>query len=109
MEVSEDAILLAGLALAHAAWSLSDASEGELLVPLAFVQENDAVTFIRFEAGSQKVAIREAKSFLAGEGAMKDGWAFAREGSLRDPDGSASNVISVDAWAKGMDSPIVLV
>jgi hypothetical protein len=109
VRVADDAVLLAGWALAHAAWSLSDAPEGERLCPLAFVQEGEAFKLIRFEADSQEVAIREAKSFLAGEGATKDGWAFAREGLMRDPNGLSGDVISVDAWAQGMESPIVFV
>ena len=109
MRVSDDAVLSAGLALAHAAWSLSDAAEGELLVPLAFVLADGAFTLIRFEAESQEIAIREAKSFLAGEGMTRDGWAFAREGLIRESNGPDVDVISVDAWAKGMESPMVFV
>jgi hypothetical protein len=109
MQVSDDAVLLAGLALAHAAWSLSGAPEGELLCPLAFVQEGEAFKLIRFEADSQEVAIREAKSFLNGEGMTKDGWAFAREGLMRESNGPSVDVISVDAWAQGMEKPFVLV
>jgi hypothetical protein len=109
MEVSEQAIQIAGFALAHAAWNVSDAPEGELLVPLAFFQTGEALKLVRFEADSQETAIREAKTFIAEEQSQVDAWACAREGLIRNANGVSVDVISVDAWAQGMESPIVFV
>lgn len=39
MPVPEATALLAGFVLAHAAWSVSDLPEGQLLVPLAMIEE----------------------------------------------------------------------
>lgn len=39
MPVPEATALLAGFVFAHAAWSVSDLPEGQLLVPLAMIEE----------------------------------------------------------------------
>jgi hypothetical protein len=77
-------VLLAGFALAHAAWSVSDIPAGELLVSLAVVEKN------------------------GGRQPELDAWAFVREGVLSRGTGK-EDVLSVDAWAKGMRQPITFV
>src|SRR4051812_395451 len=79
-ELPHTALALAGFALAHAAWSISDTEDGELLCPLAVVESKDgARRLMRFEADTQEEAI------VAGKAAMRDAtgdaaaWAFARE------------------------------
>ena len=101
-------VLLAGFALAHAAWSVSDIPAGELLVPLAVVEKNGGRQLLRFEAKTQELAIAQAKAELTERQPELDAWAFVREGVISRGTGK-EDVLSVDAWAKGMRQPITFV
>jgi hypothetical protein len=103
--VNDLAAVLAGFALAHAAWSASDLPEGELVVPLAFVQQGEGRELMRFEAATQQEAVANGKAAMAAAKAHSDAWAFAREG-LFPRDGKKVDVFVVDCWAKGMSAPI---
>src|SRR5689334_1387184 len=105
MPIPESAVLLAGFVLAHAVWSVSDLPKGDLLVPLAIIEKNGQREVLRFEAETQAEAINEGKATLVKHQADADAWAFAREGQFKE-DGKYVDVISVDAWAKGMAAPI---
>lgn len=50
MQFDKSLLSLAGFAFAHAAWSVSDLSEGELLVPLALIEKSGERQLLRFEA-----------------------------------------------------------
>jgi len=106
--VPESLILLAGFALAHAVWSVSDLPKGELLVPLAMVEESGQRKLLRFEADTQEVAIAKGKALLAQQEQSLDSWAFAREGQFKEGDRYV-DVISVSAKVRGMAEPIVFV
>ena len=108
MTIPEAALLLAGFALAHAAWSISDVPEGELLVPLAMVEEAGQRRLVRFEDATQEEAIRKGKAAMAELTATADAWAFAREGLMPEAGGKV-DVFSVDFWAKGMREPATLI
>lgn len=105
-DLPQRALALAGFVLAHAAWSLSDGVDGDLLCPLTVVESgNGERTLARYEAESQEVAI------IAGKSAMRDvkneaaAWAFAREGAWRKMGSEqAGDVLAVDFWAAGMPS-----
>jgi len=101
-------ILLAGFVLAHAAWSVSDLPKGELLVPLAIVEKNGQRQLLRFEAQTQEQAIAEGKTTLTNRQPELDAWAFGREGLMPEGTGKV-DVLTVDAWAKGMARPITFV
>jgi hypothetical protein len=101
-------VLLAGFALAHAAWSVSDLPTGELLVPLAVVEKDGRRQLLRFEAKTQEQAIAQAKAALIQRQPELDAWALAREGVMSKGAGKV-DVLSVDAWAKGMGQPITCV
>ena len=102
------AVLLAGFVLAHAAWSVSDLPKGELLVPLAVIEKSGQRQLLRFQAATQEQAIDDGKVTIAQRQAELDAWAFGREGQM--PEGSGKiDVLSVDAWAKGMARPITFV
>lgn len=102
----QPALSLAGFALAHAAWSISDTEDGELLCPLAVVEARDGTRrLVRFEADTQEEAI------IAGKTAMREAahdaaaWAFAREAAWRKMGSDqAGDVLAVDFWATGMSS-----
>lgn len=102
------ALSLAGFALAHAAWSVSDLLEGEFLVPLAMIEKGGRRELHRFAAETQEQAIANGKTAMDKLSAKVDAWAFAREGQLNEGNGYA-DAISVDAWAKGMTAPISFV
>ncbi|MEP7066874.1 MAG: hypothetical protein ABI889_12625 [Gemmatimonadota bacterium] len=104
MSLPESVLSLAGFALAHAAWSISDAEGDDLLCPLAVVESREgARRLMRFEADSQEAAI------IAGKNAMLDAsrdaaaWAFAREAAWRKMGNERTgDVLAVDFWAAGM-------
>ncbi len=105
MAIPESLIALAGFVLAHAAWSVSDLPEGELLTPFVVVETSDARTLSRFEAATQWEAINNAKVFLAERGDTFDAWVFAREGRIQEA-GAYVDVLTVEARAKGMEHSI---
>jgi len=82
MAITELALLLAGFALAHTAWSISDAPD--LLVPLAIVERSGQRELMRFEAGTQQEAITRGKAHMHALTGEYDDWAFAREGLLNE-------------------------
>lgn len=108
MAIPEAATLLAGFVLAHAAWSVSDLPEGELLVPMVITEVGGERKLTRFEAETQEQAIAIGKKFVADQQASSSAWAFAREGQMKTSDGYI-NVLAVDAWAKGMTEPITFI
>ena len=100
--------LLAGFVLAHAAWSVSDLPKGELLVPLEVVETGGQRQLLRFQAQTQEQSIAEAKATIATRQGQLDAWAFVREGLMPDGTGKV-DVLTVDAWARGMTRPITFV
>jgi hypothetical protein len=106
--IPDAATLLAGFVLAHAAWSVSDLPEGDLLVPMAITEVGGERKLTRFEAETQEQAIAKGKEFVADQQASSSAWAFAREGQMKTSDGYI-DVLVVDAWAKGMTEPITFI
>ena len=106
--IPEAATLLAGFVLAHAAWSVSDLPEGELLVPLAMVEIGSERKLVRFETETQDQAITKGKEFVANQKSSSSAWAFAREGQMKTNNGNI-DVLVVDAWAEGMTEPITFI
>lgn len=102
------AVSLAGFVLAHAVWSVSDLLEGELLVPLAMTEKAGQRELHRFEAETQEQAIASGKTAMGKLSGKVDAWAFAREGQFSEGSGYV-DVISVDAWAKGLTASISVV
>ena len=108
MGISELAVLLAGFALAHAAWSISDVPRDELLTPLAFLQNaNGERQLLRFASETQAEAIAagtDTTRKLIGSATV---WALAREG-LVAIEGPKVDVLAIDLWGPGMDRPITV-
>lgn len=73
----------AGFALAHAAWSLSEAPAGEPMTPFVLVDDGGARELIRLEAETPDQAMDEGKRATAALAGRVDAWAFARDGLLR--------------------------
>jgi hypothetical protein len=104
------ALALAGFTLAHAAWSLSDADEGEALCPLAVVEQLAGERrLMRFEADTQEQAIIAGKMAMRAASGDAAAWAFAREGAWRKMGREQSgDVLAIDFWASGMHAAATL-
>lgn len=107
---AEDSARLAGFALAHAAWSVSEVSDEPLLVPFVVVEHDGARELMHFEADTQEAAIAEGKRAVQVLSARVNGWAFARDGLLRTRGAdSAQHVLVVEfGYGEGKDPVTVL-
>jgi hypothetical protein len=105
-QLPQPGLSLAGFALAHAAWSLSDSEDDELLCPLAVIESREGERrLLRFEAESQEEAIIAGKTAVREATADVAAWAFAREAAWRKMDSEdRSHVLAIDFWAMGMPS-----
>ena len=108
MVASESAGQLAGFVLGHAAWSVSDLPEGELLVPMAIVENGGERRLVRFESETQARAIEEGKKYVSEQQATSSAWALAREGQINSGNGPV-DVLLIDVWSNGMNDPIALI
>jgi hypothetical protein len=106
----ESALSLAGFALAHAAWSISDLEDGDLLCPLAIVEQHDGSRrMTRFEADTQEQAIIAGKAAMRGATSVAAAWAFAREGAWGRLGGDSQvDVLAIDFWGNGMATAATL-
>jgi hypothetical protein len=108
--LSQPALSLAGFALAHAAWSISDLEDGDHLCPLAVVVQHDGSRrMTRFEADTQETAILAGKTAMRSATSIAAAWAFAREGAWGRLAGDASvDVLAIDFWGSGMPTSATL-
>ena len=106
--IPESILLLAGFALAHAAWSVSDTTPDELLVPLAVIEVGGQRTLQRFEAETQVAAVTAGKAAMAEATAAQHPWVFVHEGLARGMDGQTQDVLIVELWTPGMDAPLLV-
>lgn len=107
MDIPESVTGLAGFTAGHALWNLSDMPDDETLCPMAFVDDGAHRELMRFEAESDEEAMDMAFQSLSEKSNLRI-WAIARCGVLRPTD-SLSDVLIVEAWCVGMDSPITFV
>lgn len=107
---AEESARLAGFALAHAAWSISDVPGEQLLVPFVVVEHDGARELMRFEADTQEAAIAEGRRAVQTLIARVHAWAFGRDGLLRRRGGdSAQHVLVVEfGYGEGKD-PIAFI
>lgn len=97
-------IRLAGFALAHAAWSISDLASGQTLTPFVLSEEGGARELMRLEMPTPKAAIEEGKRAIQALSERVDAWAFARDGILRMRDvPSAQHVLAVEFGSRDAD------
>lgn len=119
MKVPDSTLHLAGLALGHAAWSVSDLAAGEALAPIAFVRRGQDLQLMRFEAETQELAIQGGRAALEKQQSALDAWAFAREGlmdvkafdlkGIQSSEEGKIDVLAIDAWSHEMSEPITLI
>jgi hypothetical protein len=107
MLIPTSALLLSGFVLAHAAWSVSDLPKGELLCPLAIIEQDGQRKMLRYEAGTQAEAIAHGKAAMIEATKTVNAWAFAHEGLLPENEGK-TDVIVVEFWSKGMSNPMII-
>ena len=105
-QLPQPGLSLAGFALAHAAWSLSDTEDDELLCPLAVIESREGERrLMRFDAESQEDAIIAGKTAVREATSDAAAWAFAREAAWRRMESEdRSHVLAIDFWAMGMPS-----
>jgi len=108
MVIDDEALYLAGLALAHALWSASDLEGDDMVVPLAFVRDGVEIKLLRFESDTQEQAIRSGHERMQELRAEGKAWAFARDGIVRE-ENVPVDVIVVEAWATGSDDVATIV
>ena len=102
MVIDDEALHLAGLALAHALWSASDLEGDDMLVPLAFVRDGAETKLLRFESETQEQAIKLGQAHMKDLTRKRLPWAFARDGIVRE-EGVPIDVIVVEAWSAGCE------
>lgn len=96
-----DLLVLAGQALAHAAWSISD--DPSLLVPMALVSGPEGVQLMRFEGEDARQVVERAIEQL--EGGTYPHWALAFEVRM----GGDSGAIQVQGKSKDYASQLDLI
>jgi hypothetical protein len=106
----EDAVRFGGTVLAHAAWIASDLEDGELVCPFAIIQTGCEREVVAFESDSQAESVERGKASFQDYKERVDFWSFAREGLLPyvGSDQSKVDVLTVSAWGKGLDEPVIL-
>lgn len=109
MDISDGVFLIAGYVLAHGGYSVSDLEKDELLIPFAVTQSGESQEVIRFEAETHEEAIENAKAELKRLRDSVDIYGFAREGTMRSGDGEGVDVISVEAWEKGLSNHVIVI
>ena len=108
MIIHDEALHLAGLALAHALWSASDLEGDDMVVPLAFVRQGEQIQLMRFEAATQAEAIARGHEAMQNASANGLPWAFARDAMIRN-NGVPSDAIAVESWSPGSDEVITVI
>jgi len=109
MTITDGALLIAGYVLAHAGYSVSDLERGGLLIPCVVAETNGQQQVLRFESNTQEQAISETKLKVTELQKSVDIYAWAREGTMHSPDGNVYNVLSVTAWALGLEHEVTIV
>lgn len=102
MIVPRSGALLAGEVLAHAAWSLSEAPEGEVLVPLGGILREGRVELVRFvpeELSGDFIAF--ARQQLADQQGNLEAWALAYDTRVTRDQGKVDAIV-FEVWGQGM-------
>jgi hypothetical protein len=105
MLVPESAGLLAGQVLAHAAWSISEAPEGEILIPLAGTFCEGKVEFVRFvpeELSGDFIAF--ARQQLEDQRSKLEAWTLAYDARVTRDQGKVDAIV-FEVWEQGMTTP----
>lgn len=105
MIVPKSSSLLAGEVLAHAVWSISEAPEGEILVPLAGILREGKVELIRFvpeELSGDFIAV--ARQQLEDQQGKLEAWTLAYDTRVTRGQGKVDAIV-FEVWGQGMATP----
>ncbi|MEA2560105.1 MAG: hypothetical protein QOH06_1609 [Acidobacteriota bacterium] len=105
MLVPRSAALLAGEVLAHAAWSVAEAPEGEVLIPLGGILREGRVELIRFvpeELSGDFIAF--ARQQLADQQGKLEAWTLAYDTRVTRDEGKVDAIV-FEVWGQGMTTP----
>lgn len=108
-DIPDDVLLFAGYTLAHAAYSISDVGEGELLIPFAMTEVGGEQTITRFEADSQADAIASGKRYIASIKEKSDLWTLAREGTMKAVDEKDVDALVVSAGCTNLEETLAVI
>lgn len=109
MLVPRSAALLAGEVLAHAAWSLSEAPEGEVLIPLGGILREGRVELIRFVSEALTAELSGAfialtRQQLADQQGNLEAWTLAYDARVTRDQGKVDAIV-FEVWGQGMTTP----
>ncbi|NIP46145.1 MAG: hypothetical protein GWN21_07255 [Gammaproteobacteria bacterium] len=107
--IPDDVLLFAGYTLAHAAYSISDVEEGELLIPFAMTEVGGEQNIARFESDSQADAIASGKRYMASMKRKSDLWTLAREGTIKAADEKDVDALVVSAGCTGLEETLAVI
>ncbi len=102
MLVPRSAGLLAGEVLAHAVWSISEAPEGEILVPLAGMLREGKVELVRFvpeELSGDFITF--ARQQLEDQRSKLEAWTLAYDTRVTRDQGKVDAIV-FEVWGQGM-------
>lgn len=99
--MSESSLKLAGFALAHAAWSISD---GQTLCTLAFTENKATRRLLRFEADSIPDSLDLAREKLQRQQIFLARWALVFDGYLNIA-GKRRDALITQLWSKLEEVP----
>lgn len=100
--IPNEAVEFAGFVLAQCAAIADSNRGGELICPFAVLEGDGGRHVIDFESETQEEAVSKGWASLAEAKSNTASWAFGREGSYREPGGSAVDVLTVTVWMPGM-------
>lgn len=107
MKIPDELVREAGYILAHAAACLSKMGPGDALFPYAVAARNGALRILALEADSTGVAAHGARAQLIAQQYSMDGWALIADATIRSDDGSKTDALSVEIWARGMNDSVL--
>lgn len=109
MNIPDDILLFTGFSLGHAAYSICDLEDPELLIPFALYEDEGKQAVHRFEAESQEEAINSADAFISKNVSAYNLLSFAREGAMSDENGNKVDVLCVKTWSKTCEAAISII
>ena len=109
MNIPDDILIFTGYSFGHAAYSVCDLEEPELLIPFALYEHEGKQSIHRFEADSQDEAVEAADEFITKHIDSYSLLSFAREGTMRDENGNGTDVLCIKTWSKTCEATISVI
>jgi hypothetical protein len=100
--------LYTGYAFALAVQLQSVLEENSLMVPFVVHWRKETPTTVPYPAKTQDQAVALAIQARAARASSFDGWSSAREGLLKQDDGTKRDILLIEAWVPGLTEHLVL-